>query len=518
MTGVAQAGGGRHEENGAVTEGMSVREPARDVPIVSEVDVVVVGAGTAGVMAAVGAARAGARVCVIEQSASPGGAIGSGMIGLFGNFFVDGQRQIIAGGPQELVERVVAADGAPLKSFDEAFSTGRLCIYFNHERASQVCLEMMKEAGVEMWFLSMFAAAAPAPGGGYDVIFESKGGRKAIRARQVVDCSGEADVAAAVGAPMLASTDRSWGLLFKLTHVDVDRFAQFLSAAPAACPEWTGWLARLLNVSEEQLRKDPYWGDWLDGGKRAWPWRHEIMKAVETGDFALVRDLPGGGRIRYGWDGFGPEPWHGVDMVAANVCMVTGLDPGDARSVSKAEVAARTYAFEFLAFLRKYLPGFEHAVIQTMGGRTISRGGREIIGECGLRGTAPYAGAANPDAVCLARGVPAGLPLGMFVPKGVKDMLVAGKCATGAYAVRASVNCMAMGYSCGILSAVAALRRTTPMELPVAERQTALKRLGVLLEPVAPRVAVAPLRVVSLLPNMPDADVDEGAKRAKKLS
>lgn len=490
----------------------TVHEPARDVPVVSDVDVAVIGAGTAGVMAAVGAARAGARVCVLERSAAPGGAAGAGLIGFYGNFFVDGQRRVIAGAPQEFVERVIAGGGSPLAGFDQALTTGAIGIFINAEQAARVCLQMLTEAGVDLWLHATFAAALPAPGGGCHILFEAKGGRRAIRARQAVDCTGEADVAAALGAPMNVDTARSWGLLFMMANVDVPRYVRFLNDTPADCPEWTGWLARRLGLTEEQLRKDPYWGTWIDGGRCAWRWRREIMKAGDAGDFDLIRDIQGGGQIRYGWDGFCPTPWHGADAVAANVCMITGLDPGDARDVTRAEVAARSYAFDFLAFLRKYVPGFERATIECTGARTIPRGGREIVGEC-----APLKPPAGPEAICLVRGVPAGLPLGMFIPKGLKDILVAGKCAAGAYSFRASVNCMAMGYSCGILAALAARRGVTPADLPPAGRQTELRRHGVLLEPSAPRADIPPLRWMPL-PGVPYADTDEGVDRAKKLS
>lgn len=497
-------------------ETSTVREPARDVPLVGDVDVAVVGAGTAGVMAAIGAARAGARVSVIERASAPGGAAGAGLIGFYGNFFLDGPRQVIAGAPQEFVERVLAGGGSPLRDFDQALTTGALGIFINPEQAARVCLQMLAEARAELWFLATFASARRAPDGGYVIFFEAKGGRKALRARQVVDCTGEADVAAATGAPMSVTTELSWGLLFMMANVDTQRYARFVREAPAECPEWTGWLARRLGLTEERLRADPYWGAWLDGGRCAWRWRREIMRAVDARDFDLIRDLPGGGQVRYGWDGFCLTPWHGADAAAANVCMVTGLDPGDAREVSRAEVGARTYAFDFLAFLRKYIPGFERATIENTGARTIPRGGREIVGEC-QSAQRPASGPAGPEAVGLFRGAPGGLPLGMFVPKGTPDMLVAGKCAAGAYAFRGSVNCMAMGYSCGILAALAARRGVTPSALPPPERQAELRRHGVLLEPSPPRADIPPLRWMPLV-GLPFADTDEGAERAKKLS
>jgi hypothetical protein len=198
--------------------------------------------------------------------------------------------------------------------------------------------------------------------------------------------------------------------------------------------------------------------------------------------------------------------------------MITGLDPGDPRAVTRAEVAARTYAFEFLAFLRTYIPGFVRAVIRTMATQTMPRGGREIVGEARLedRRTEPLP--TREDVICLAGGAQAvGLPLGMFVPAGRDDLLVAGKCAAGGYQVRASVTCLAAGYSCGVLAALAARQGVPPLRLDPAARRAELLRHGVVLvpgEPVEPGWRMRWPR----LPGVPALDGDDGQKRAGKLS
>jgi hypothetical protein len=241
------------------------------------------------------------------------------------------------------------------------------------------------------------------------------------------------------------------------------------------------------------------------------------MKAVDAGDFDLTRPLPEGGMVRYGWDGFWPEPWHGADTVTANVCMVTGLDPSNPRHVSIAEVGARTYAFDFLTFLRKYLPGFEKAVVRTMSAQAMPRGGREIVGEDRLTAEDYGGGRVRQDAVCLVDSAPVALPLGMFAPKGIADLLVAGRCADQGYSVRSSVSCMAAGYSCGVIAALAARKGVSPMQLPVADRRQALQQQGVLLTAGAVAPGFSPLRWQSLA-GVPAWDADEGLARAKKLS
>lgn len=494
----------------------SLREPARDIPTVGEFDVAVVGGGTAGVMAAVGASRAGAKTCLVERSGTLGGALSVGIVGHFYNRFRDGEgRDLVGGAPRELLERLVASGGTPYGDVEEAL--GNVRIFFRHEYAGVVCLQMVREAGVDLWLQTRFCRALPAPDGGYDLFIECKDGRKAVRAREVVDCSSEADVAASLGAPINSGPSKSWGLIFEIAHFDEERYRAFLETCDPECPEWTEWLARYLGMTVEELREDYYWKEWVDGQRRAWLWRPRIMEAVEAGDFDLLRDLPGGGQVRYGWDGFWPEPWHGQGTVHCNVCMVTGLDPGLGVNVTKAEVAARSYAFDFLDFLRKYIPGFENAVIRIMAGQTMSRGGREIIGESSLRARELAKDHVREDAVCLANLAAVALPLGMFCPKGVDDLLVAGKCAEGGYGVRASVTCMAAGYSCGIVAALAAEDGVTPMRLDMPRVHEELKARGVILEMGDPAPGAVKLSWPEL-PGVPDFDDSHGTERAKKLS
>ncbi len=503
---------------------LTAHEPARDLPLVGEHDVVVVGGGTAGVMAAIGAARVGRgtsprpTVCLIERCGNVGGAVNMGLMGHFGNRFIteDG-RPIVGGAPLELFDRVIAAGATPYASRQEAFAAGH-SMFYRHEHAGQICLEMLQEAGVELWLHSRFSRAQVAPDGSLEVFFETNGGRVAIRARQLVDCTGGAEAAASLGAPLATGGHKSWGLLFEMGLVDLERYIAWVDSLPEEDPEWDAWLARTLHMTPEEIAQDTYWGEWLDGRRRAWPFRPVLRQAVDAGDLTLIRDLPDGGQIRYGWDGFWPEPWHGADDVTANVCMVTGLDPSAPRAATQAEIAARTYAFEFLAFLRQYMPGFERAVIRTMGAQTMPRGGREIIGEARLADRSGEPLDQREDVVALAGGKQAvGLPLGMFVPQGIEKVLVAGKCACDGYSVRASVTCMAAGYSCGILAAMAARKGVTPLALEPASRRAELARHGAMLTPGEP--PDEPYRMIwEKRPGVPDFDADDGAKRAKKLS
>lgn len=501
----------------------SIREPARDIPQAADVDVAVIGGGTAGVMAAVGAGRAGASTCLIERCATLGGALSNGLVGHFYNRFRDDAgRDIVRGAPRELLERLVANGGTPYCHIDEALQHVR--IFFRHEYCAEACAEMIREAGVEPWLLTRFCRVLPNAGGGHTLILENKSGRLAVRARQVVDASGEADAAASAGATIIEETSRSWGLIFAMENVNAAQQRTFLDGCSPECPEFAPWLADRLGITVEALRGDSYWGEWLDGRFRAWPYRSQIMKAVDAGDLRLIVDIPSGGQIRYGWDGFWLEPWYGDDKAFANVCLLTGLDAACGRDISKAETAARAYAFDFLGFLRKYIPGFKLAVISMMGAQTMPRGGRVIRGEATITDADFFDGVIHSDAICLGVSRPDapgskvhGLPLGMFIPEGVSDMLVAGKCASGGYAVRGTVYCMSAGYSCGIVAAAAAAMKVSPADIVLNDMRRTLLEHGVVLEPEPSASEIVPF-IETDMAGIPRREAEPVAEIGEQLS
>ena len=172
-----------------------VIQPAAELPVFHTADVVVVGGGPAGFAAAVAAARAGAKVALVERYGSLGGLFTNGMVLLL----LCTSRNV--GGRGELVIRGVCEDfmrrcGAYGKTFcnPPAPVGGRWVPTVDPECAKVVMDQMIAEAKVDMFFHCWGVDVIQSGPAVQGVVFESKEGRKAILAKQVVDCTGDADM------------------------------------------------------------------------------------------------------------------------------------------------------------------------------------------------------------------------------------------------------------------------------------------------------------------------------------
>ena len=186
----------------------TIREPARDIPIAAECDVAVLGGGPGGLVAAIAAARSGAKTLLVEQYGFLGGMATAGLMTSFNGFRNErppNHIQTVRGLAQELVDRLLDAGGACACTAHGHF--GELargeCPYavsFDPEMLKVVALEMLLEAGVEVRLHTHFSASVTEGRNVSAAIVESKSGRQAFRARVYVDATGDGDLAARAGA------------------------------------------------------------------------------------------------------------------------------------------------------------------------------------------------------------------------------------------------------------------------------------------------------------------------------
>ena len=184
-------------------------EPARKLPVVREVDVIVVGGGPAGLVAAIASARAGAKTVLVERFGYLGGTATASLMACingFRNQVEPDYTQTVRGIAEEIVLALKEMDGLgrspyPQKSYATTPGQMEYSYAVDTEKLKYVVTRLCVDAGVDLWFHTWFADAIVEDGVMRGIIVENKSGRQAMLAKVVVDASGDGDVAARAGAP-----------------------------------------------------------------------------------------------------------------------------------------------------------------------------------------------------------------------------------------------------------------------------------------------------------------------------
>ncbi len=446
-------------------------EPARQLPVFGEFDVVVVGGGPAGLAASTSAAKHGARVLLVERYGFLGGMGTAGGVtnfaGLYGRR--NGQmQQVVHGVADDLLARMAAMGG--LNTPQDGMQ-GRIRVQ-SYDVSCLKCAadQMLVSAGVQILFHAL-AAAVLMTGSRIDaLVVETKSGRGAIRAAKFIDCSGDADVAHFAGVPYDLGDGQGSGLypttMFRVGHVDP-------TLALAAVGEF-----KAINtlMAKAQLAKPDCYQFPRDG--------------------AILRPQKN------------PSEWR------ANVTQIgnssgAAMDATDAQQLSAGELEGRRQIADYFRFLKHEVPGFADASIIDIAAQIGVRETRRIQGQYVLTGEDILASRHFDDVIginawpmelhaagridwqfprncdALEGRVYNDLPWRMLVPQRVTNLLVAGRCASmtheGQSAARVSGGCFVMGQAAGTAAALLPANRTFA-DVDVKALQQTLVRDGAYLE------------------------------------
>ena len=368
-----------------------VDEPGKKVPVLYDVDVVVAGAGIAATMAAIAAGRYGARTLIVDRFGQLGGNVGPGMwcggslhLALIHDKDPDDEELInrigMGGIPEEFHRRVIfdrpnadAITDDVRRRLDEkhlnvagyrAGAGAGLPEYFvDSNVCSHIALEMMQEAGVEM-LLSAYAADPVMEDSTVKGLFvETKSGRVAVRAKVVVDGTGQADIAMRAGAPVKKRMSPNLGLWYALGGVDWKDYERFREESPEASADDIEWSKKHLAAAETEADPVPHLHHMLPYLRKAW----------ETGEFEL-RHRVGAGLVHISLGDYGQGIAGGRTGSAGE------FDFSEAKVVTQMENAHREQAYRYARFLRKYIPGFEKSYLMICSPFLGARGGRYIDG------------------------------------------------------------------------------------------------------------------------------------------
>lgn len=437
----------------------TISEPASQIPLYGEYEVVVLGGGPAGIAAAVAAARAGRRTLLIERYGFLGGmgtAAGvTNFCGLHANVHGEMHR-VVQGVASDLLGRIDHLGGlnAPHlivgKILAQAYDTPAYKIAADDLLAAHKVdiLFHALGAGVVMHDESRINA----------LMVETKAGRQAVRADIFVDFSGDGDLAAWAGARFEVG-DNNGGMLypsmmFRLNGIDPDKAGEAWRTIPA-----------LMEAAEA-------------AGTHHFPRKAAIVRPQRS---------PIEWRVNF------------TQLAREDGTAINGLEPDD---LTRGEIEGRRQAVNAFNFLRT-VPGFEKSYIVDLPPQLGIRETRRVVGGYMLSGD-DVLGCASFDDSIGVNGWPmeshvAGdvifkfppipesrgfneLPYRMLVPDGIDNLLMAGRCASmthdGQSAARVSGACFAMGEAAGTAAALALGGNTNPRDIAVDKLQNQLKEQG----------------------------------------
>lgn len=185
---------------------MYIIEPQKKIDILDDADICVLGGGTTGIMAAVRAARLGAKVVIVERQGCFGGNGTSGLVSVWHTMLdFDFKNQIISGLSEEVIERLKRRNAVRIvdpSSPEHKARISRISTYIYNPQEMKIELEnMLQECRAVMYLHTLFCAPYVVDGKLKAVIVESKNGRQAICARFFIDATGDGDLCHRLGIP-----------------------------------------------------------------------------------------------------------------------------------------------------------------------------------------------------------------------------------------------------------------------------------------------------------------------------
>lgn len=436
-------------------------------------DVVVIGGGATGVVAALAAARAGARTAIVEYNGFLGGNAVTGLP-LLGYHNNRGQL-IIKGIAYEIAERLQSI-GAATEFYLDPITSDVLGL--DPHWFKIVITEMLAEAGVDFYLHCLLTDTVVEDGKTAGVIVQNKEGSQLLRAKVVIDSSGDGDAAVRAGADYVLGREgdnktQVSSLVFRVTNIDFAPLLAYFRANPTQI--------RPFAMDEATVNK------LLD--------QMEAAPVFVMGGFQRFIEQAIGDGVQFPRSNMVAVALKSLNQLVVVASRVEGVNPNDNRSYSNGEVTGLLQAKDIMHFLKTYAPGFQDVKLVDTAHQIGVRESRHIVGEYTLTAEDLLSGKTFDDCICLGgyhldihtpdhKGLQTRkvdtyeIPFSCLLPKGLDNLIVAGRPISATHEAMSSTRVipiqMGQAEAAGVAAAMSAQSGVSVKNLDVSALQRRL--------------------------------------------
>jgi hypothetical protein len=444
-------------------------------------DVVVVGGGPSGSMAAIAAARSGAKTLLVESQGYLGGMLTNAGTGPMMSFHA-GETQVVKGLPEEMVVRMVKEGFSPGHMKDVVGFCASVTP-FDAEGLKIVLETLAIESGVRLLYHSVFTDCSVSGKKIDSIRLFTKGGYLNVTARVFIDASADADLAFKSGIPVSYGREsdslaQPMTLNAKVYNVDREKMKNYLRENP-----------------QETYAKNPEVVDWS-------------CRCGISGAYTLIAKGKLSGDLTYNREAVLCFETNNLGEFIINMTRVAKLSSLNAFDLTEAEIIGRQQVRETIAFLRKYIPGFANCILTSTGPNIGVRESNKINGVYQLQANDLVNNVMFNDAICMG-----GYPIDIHSPDGksetkhqflkagswysvpyrslvtneIENLIVAGRCISTDHAAQAATRLspivMAIGHAAGVGAALALNNRNDARTINSDQIRDQLLQQGAFLEP-----------------------------------